>query len=87
MIMARPDRLVEHVLDEGRAQRAPRQAVERLDLDADRESADPHAPLAGVVTGLAAAAITAFGFEIAREIRGVDFGLEADQIVMAQAPR
>ena len=72
MIIARPARLRQHVADERRARRAPRQPVEVRGLDADREDAEPHAALAGDETcsrGLPG--MRHSRVEIAREIRGV----------------
>ncbi len=48
------------------------------------EAADAHDALAGLVAACAVSRMMAFALDIAREIRGIGVGLEADQIVFAQ---
>ena len=84
MIMARPDRLSSTSRTNSDFDRAPRQPREGFGLDADRKHADAHDTLADREAVARNRRQVGFVVEITGEIGGVDFGLEADQVVLAE---
>ena len=75
---------LQHLTDEMRFNRAAREPCERLRLHPDRKGADLHHTIAKVEAIAACPRQPALVGDVAREIGGIDFGLEADQIVVAE---
>ena len=84
MIMARPDRLPSTSRTKRGLDRAARQARESFRLHPDRECADANNAIAEVKAVAARPWQAAFIGDVAGKIRRIDFGLEADQVVVAE---
>ena len=74
----------QHFAYEVRLDRPPRQARESFCLHPDREGADAYDAIAEVKAVAARPWQAALVGDVAGEIRRIDFGLETDQVVMAE---